>query len=100
GALGDTPEETLRATLQLDSNVSWAHVSGVTSLTFKTTKMTNGADYLFQLKDVYRKLPRIPYTSDVVGFKAVQVPKPRIAQVKVSDEGVITVLYGEDMQSD
>lgn len=100
GAPGSTPEETLRVTIQLDSHVSWAHVSGVTQLTLKTTKMTEGADYLFQLKDVYLKLPRIPYSSDIASFKAVQVPKPRVAQVRVSDEGVVTVLYGEDMQSD
>lgn len=100
GAPGSTPEETLRVTIQLEPSVSWAHVSGVTSLTLKTTKMTSGADYLFQMQDVYFKLPRTSYSSDLVGFKAVQVPQPRIAQVKVSDEGVVTVVYGEDMQSD
>lgn len=85
---------------QVESRVGWTHLSGVQGATFKTTGLLNNGDYLLQAKNLYKKLPRAPYTSPVFKWTVEDVERPRVLDTKIDNEGTVRVLYDRDMRQD
>ena len=79
------------------SEVQWAHTSGVQQVEFQTTKLTNEGDYLFQIDDLFLKLPKISFTTPIIEFKALDVPAPRVDSASVDEEGQVIVEFDEAM---
>lgn len=95
-----TSAETYLVVFQTESGVAWTHLSGVQGAKFSTSKMRDGGDYLFQARNLYTKLPRNPYISDVFSFRAQGIEGPRLLDLNLDEEGVVQVLFNEDMRQE
>lgn len=85
--------------IQLQPSVGWKHTTGVQGVDVGSTKLTNEGNYDVEISNVFFKRPKT-VTSFSATMKALGVPLPKLLELSLDAEGVLTVTYSEPMQPD